>query len=177
MKNILKIALILTLVTAISAGVLAWVNSNTTKVIEAREEEELLAMLEEFFPQATGADVEEIDGDKFTVAKDDNDNVVGVLVEARTRQGYAGDIRYRLVINSEGEIIGIDITEHSETPGLGAKIDEDPYKNSIIGLTVEDPIKAGTDVDMIGGATVSADAVANSVRATMDKFGANFLGQ
>lgn len=66
------------------------------------------------------------------------------------------------------QIIGIDILSHSETPGLGGRIDEASYKeqfrNIIIDLDKEDdyivyrPNPAG-QVDSISGATGTSNAV------------------
>jgi Na+-translocating ferredoxin:NAD+ oxidoreductase subunit G len=75
------------------------------------------------------------------------------------------------------EIISILYGTNEETVGIGKKIEEEPFINQIIGLTPEDPIEAGTDIDVISQATISSTAMARSVRATMDKFAANYLGR
>ena len=64
------------------------------------------------------------------------------------------------------------VVTQEETPGLGAKIADDEFKNTIISLTA--PIstadmEAGTSsFDQLTGATLSSKAVANAVNVAYD---------
>lgn len=51
------------------------------------------------------------------------------VVFAVSALGYGGPIELMVGINSEGTITGIRILKHSETPGLGAKINEASFLN------------------------------------------------
>lgn len=62
-------------------------------------------------------------------------------------------------------ITGLVFTEHSETPGLGGRIDELDYREQFRGLTIDpaQPLVYGEDgggqIDAITGATSTSNAV------------------
>lgn len=176
MKEILKMALTLMLITAVSAASLSFVHSKTSLVIAEREADKAQEAIKTFFPTVGAIEDEIYEGVSFQVVYDVDGNFLGVLAEA-TANGYAGAIPYQLAINSEGEIISILYGNNEETVGIGKKIEEEPFVNQILGLTPQDPIELGTDIDVISQATISSTAMARSVRDTMDKFAANFLGR
>ena len=88
-----------------------------------------------------------------------------------------------------GEVIGIVFLSHSETPGLGARIEEPVFRNQFKGLTVappagagryiyigrghpagpEDP-KYGRSVDAVTGATQTSVAVEQFLDASLRRF-------
>lgn len=88
-------------------------------------------------------------------------------------KGYAGDIRILIGLAADGSILGVRVLAHSETPGLGDKI-EASRSNWIIGFTgrsLYDPplarwrvTKDGGSFDGLTGATITARAVIESVR-------------
>ena len=88
--------------------------------------------------------------------------------------GFWGPIRGYVAIDSEGErIIGITFVDHVETPGLGARIEEDWFRQQFVGKSIAVPdgqelgirlVPAGKpkreqDVDAITGATGTSTAV------------------
>jgi Na+-translocating ferredoxin:NAD+ oxidoreductase subunit G len=176
MKEIFKMALTLMLITAVSAASLSFVHSKTSVVIAEREAEKAQEAIKKFFPAVADIEDETYEGVAFQVVYDADSNFLGVLAEAKA-SGYAGHIPYQLAINSDGEIISILYGTNEETVGIGKKIEEESFISQIIGLTPEDPIELGKDIDAISGATISSTAMARSVRDTMDKFAANFLGR
>ena len=175
MKDVLKLALTLMIITAVSAGSLSYVHSITSVIIEDREREQAAEAIIEFFPDYADVKEEEIDADTFTVVYDEDGNLMGALVDTRAR-GYGGDIPYQLVIDADGEIITIMYGPNEETPGIGKKIEEEDFVNQIVGLRVDDAIELGNDIDTITDATISASAMARSIRDTMDKYAAHYLG-
>ena len=124
----------------------------------------------------------EVTGDEETsqviyAGYDENDNLVGVAVEA-SGQGYADILRILYGYDPEVQkIIGFYVLESKETPGLGDKIEKDPnflanfealdvalnsdlevMKNKVI------PVKKGSkenpwEVEGITGATISSRAI------------------
>lgn len=174
MKDILKMALTLMLITAVSAASLSYVHSITSEVIADRDAERTRQAIQAFFPGVQTVEEETVGGVNFTVVYGEGDVFLGALAAARGR-GYAGDIPYQLVIDSEGEIKNIIYGANEETVGIGKKIEEEPFVNQIIGLTPADPIEVGRDIDMISGATISVEGITKSLRDTMDKFAAAFL--
>jgi electron transport complex protein RnfG len=102
----------------------------------------------------------------------------GYAVETAV-DGFGGQFRVMVGFDKEGNIIGYEILEHQETPGLGShmthwfKNAEKPGQN-IIGrqggsLTVS---KDGGDVDAITAATISSRAFLKAVnQAYAEQFG------
>lgn len=176
MKEILKMALTLTLITAISAASLSYVHGVTSVVIAEREAEKAQEAIKKYFPAVDSIEDETYEGISFQVVYDSSGTFLGVLAEAQA-SGYGGAIPYQLAITDDGEIISIMYGANEETVGIGKKIQEDAFISQIMGLTHEDPIEPGKDIDVISGATISSTAMARSLRDTMDKFAANFLGR
>lgn len=102
----------------------------------------------------------------------------GVAIETAV-DGFGGQFRVMVGFDPEGNILGYEILEHQETPGLGShmvhwfKNAEKPGQN-IIGrkagsLTVS---KDGGDVDAITAATISSRAFLKAVnQAYAEQFG------
>ena len=90
--------------------------------------------------------------------------------------GLWGTIEGYLGIAADGKTLtGIVFTTHSETPGLGGRIDEDWFREQFRGLavpasgamTLKDAGGTG-DIDAITGATSTSRAVLSLVNATLD---------
>jgi len=64
-------------------------------------------------------------------------------------------------------VVGLEILNHAETPGLGDKITHDEFKGQFKGKTLESSDwrvkKDGGDFDQITGATISPRAVVKAV--------------
>ena len=98
-----------------------------------------------------------------------NGVVSGWIIPVTSSAGYSGNIRMLVGVDVDGNVTGVRITQHQETPGLGDKID---YKKS---LWVDDFIDAtltnkrwavkkdGGDFDQFTGATITPRAVVNAV--------------
>lgn len=80
-----------------------------------------------------------------------------------------GTIRGYLAVTEDlKEIKGLTFTEQNETPGLGGRIDEEPFKNQWRGVPLADgDLAYGTigdkKVDAISGATQSSTAVTKAL--------------
>lgn len=80
--------------------------------------------------------------------------------------GLWGSIEGYLAVSADfREVIGLTFTAQNETPGLGGRIDEPPYRNQFRGLAIA-PGQAirygdndGTRLDAVTGATLSSNAV------------------
>ena len=79
-------------------------------------------------------------------------------------KGYGGDVGLMVGVNIENDtIVGVGVTTHMETPGLGATAKDDPdFTSLFIGFSIKDPLKVTTDggkVNAISGATITSRAV------------------
>lgn len=98
-----------------------------------------------------------------------------VVVEA-SGKGYGGNIGVVVALNLENdEIMGVSLTTHSETPGLGARAKTDPsFVQQFKGLQVKEPPKVraeGGKIDAISGATVTSRGVCGAVGDALEIYG------
>ncbi|MCX7843454.1 MAG: FMN-binding protein [Clostridia bacterium] len=98
--------------------------------------------------------------------KRNEDNTIEAYAVPFTGSGLWGSISGYLAVSSDfAKIVGVDFTSHSETPGLGGRIDEKWFKEQFRGLSIDKgkPLvyKAGSegDVDAITGATSTSKSV------------------
>ncbi|MBS4031068.1 MAG: FMN-binding protein [Clostridiales bacterium] len=171
MKDIIKLAITLMIICAVAAGALAVTNSVTSEIIRINEEKAKVSSMQRLFPTVDKLEDQTVDGQAGTVGFDAGGKMVGVLAEGRA-EGYGGTIRFNLAVDGEGKIVELDIIEHSETPGLGAKITEAGYRKQYEGLTADSDFK----VDTISGATISARAMENGVKKALQDISVRFLG-
>ncbi|WP_114418411.1 electron transport complex subunit RsxG [Marinospirillum perlucidum] len=107
-----------------------------------------------------------------------NDEVTGVVFPL-TAYGYAGDIEMLIAVRSNGEISGVRVLVHRETPGLGDKIEvsRDPWITEFNGLSLQDPPpsdwgvkKDGGVFDQFTGATITPRAVVAAIKRGLEFF-------
>ena len=84
-----------------------------------------------------------------------------------TEKGFGGDVYVELGLDAEGKIAEITIGDDkfAETPGLGARAQEDEFKNQFIGKSGK--LELGTDIDAIAGATITSQAVVDAVNEAL----------
>ena len=100
----------------------------------------------------------------------------GFAVESAV-DGFGGQFRVMVGFDAEGNILGYEILEHQETPGLGSHMEHwfknaDKPNQNIIGrkggkLTVS---KDGGDVDAITAATISSRAFLKAINKAYAAF-------
>jgi electron transport complex protein RnfG len=158
----------------------------TRDAIEQRRAEDLLASLGQVIP----ADLHDNDllADSMTLDTADGEltvyralqglDVAGVAFET-VGQGYAGPIRVLLGIDAEGRVLGARVLSHTETPGLGDKIEvaRDDWILSFDGKSLGEPPperwavkKDGGDFDQFSGATITPRAVVSAVKGGLELF-------
>ena len=162
---------VLTLISIIAAGALAYVNKMTAGPIEENKARTLAEGINSVLG-VTDAQVQET-----TEAEDANGNPVviystdkGVAVQAIDPNGFGGTLKVLVGFAEEGSIKGYTVLEHAETPGLGAKASfwfQKGEKGDIIGknpgekeLTVS---KDGGEVDAITASTITSRAFLRAV--------------
>ncbi len=100
-----------------------------------------------------------------------------LIFEAAAPDGYAGKIRLLIALTADGQVVGVRVTQHKETPGLGDYIDpkkdrnkQSPWINQFSGLALATTVdrdwkvkKDGGHLAHYSGATISARAVSKAV--------------
>ena len=105
----------------------------------------------------------------------------GVAIEAQA-DGFGGVIRLMVGFDKEGHILGYEVLEQQETPGLGTHIVEwfknaDKPGQNIIGREANGHFKVskdGGDVDAITAATISSRAFLSAVNDAYAQFRAQY---
>jgi len=107
--------------------------------------------------------------------------VTGVAYEIYG-SGYAGEIKLMLGVDAEGNVLGVRVLAHKETPGLGDKIDvkKTDWILRFTGLSLGNPPvdkwkvkKDGGQFDQFSGATITPRGVVKAIRAGLEFFAAN----
>lgn len=78
--------------------------------------------------------------------------------------GYSGPVDVLVGVNLEGEVVGVQVVEHKETPGFFRLLDRNRYLEQFLGAHYDDRMRIGQDLDGVSGATYSAEAVATGIR-------------
>ncbi|MCL2682068.1 MAG: RnfABCDGE type electron transport complex subunit G [Bacteroidales bacterium] len=103
-----------------------------------------------------------------------NDEFVGTAIATFSNRGFSGQIRLMAGFLPDGTIYNIDVLRHSETPGLGDKIEHRKstwpqqfrgQNPATFNLRVR---KDGGDVDAITAATITARAYTDAVQRAFD---------
>ena len=161
MKNAAKMILVLVIVGLVSGGGLVYVYNYASPLIEENKEKELEESIYKVLPQAASYNKIERDGIVLYEGVDDRGEVIGYAFKAKGF-GYQGEIEIIAAIDVElKRIEGMEVLESSETPGLGSKITEEPFKNQFRGLSVlseiiltKGEVSEKKDIDTTTNATV-----------------------
>ncbi|HHF6896963.1 TPA: electron transport complex subunit RsxG [Haemophilus influenzae] len=167
------------LCTIISAGIFFLTKDKIDAVIAAQQRELLLQVIPQDYFNNNLLESAVIPQDKNLLgiqkiyfAKKDG-NVSAYAYETTAPDGYSGDIRLLVGLDPKGEVLGVRVIEHHETPGLGDKI-ERRISNWILGFTnqsinehnlIEWAVKKdGGKFDQFSGATITPRAVVNQTK-------------
>ncbi len=185
-KHLSYHGLLLGVFAMLAASLLVIGNISTRKSIELRLAEDLQASLSQVLP-ATMHDNNLLDN-RVNIQHDHQDVVVyqgikkGLITAVAysvSGQGYGGEIKLILGIKATGEILGVRVLSHSETPGLGDRIEaeKDDWIYSFDGLSLKQfsaekwqVKKDGGIFDQFSGATITPRAVVKAVKQGLDLF-------
>ena len=174
----------LTSICVVSGAILAAVNNITAGPIAASKTAALETAIKAVTPEFNNKPTEEAymaptgNGDSLKIypAKMDG-QLVGAAVESFTNKGFSGEIRVIVGFDTEGKIKDYSVLQHSETPGLGSKMQEwfrtDRNKQNVIGREVGSGLKVskdGGDVDAITAATISSRAFLDAINRAYAAF-------
>lgn len=167
------------LCTAISAGIFFLTKDKIDAAMAAQQRELLLQVIPQDYFNNNLLESAVIPQDKNLVGiqkiyftKKDG-NVSAYAYETTAPDGYSGDIRLLVGLDPKGEVLGVRVIEHHETPGLGDKI-ELRISNWILNFTHQSineynlnewaVKKDGGKFDQFSGATITPRAVVNQTK-------------
>ena len=184
---------ILVLVATISAGVLGFVNVTTRPIIRKNEVRKLRESVLESVHVSYEPDKlenkfeseiteKELDGRKFYFRYGEDGKLAEVAFQI-SGSGFQGPISAIISLKPDLEtIVGLEVLDHQETPGLGARITEDEFLQQFNGKVVRPELlvvkEAGDDknkVDAITGATRTSKAVQGIINDHVSKVRTNIL--
>lgn len=121
----------------------------------------------------------QVNGDRLYEAYDEDGNLYAYIVPI-VGGAVWGEVRGIVALAPDFEtVLGIDFLSHSETPGLGGRIDEPAFKEQFRGIEIDPEAdwnyliynpNPGGQVDAISGATGTSNAVRNIFNSTMQEF-------
>lgn len=183
MREFLRLAGILTLVSIISAWALSSTYNITKPIIDLKRYQkkiEALALVLPPFDNQPDKEMVKLTTEKgevieFYVGRK-NGQPTGIAFKKNTI-GYGGNIGLMIGVTPEGKIYGIQVMEQNETPGLGAKISHPnflkQFTNKDLSSTRWEVKKMGGDFDQISAATVSSRAITKGIKEGLNFFQSN----
>ncbi len=176
-KFIMKLAAILFAIAFICTFILVLCDNITAPIIDQNIKLAEEEAKENILPEANGGFEEKksFESDGVTnayIGKNKNGEIVGYCFKISTKnnrnKAFGGEIQMMVGVDTNLNITGIDLTNMSETPGLGAKADEDEFKNQFKGKNSElSVVKTGNakddEINTISGATLTSKAVTEGV--------------
>jgi Na+-translocating ferredoxin:NAD+ oxidoreductase subunit G len=181
MREILKLFLVVALFGMFSGGILAAVRGSTQEKIDFQQLKFVKGpVLQDLFKEASNDPLT----DRFKIMDDKEEVTCFVGVFDGTKKavaiegfagGYGGAIGVIVAIDLENDqIMGIGVTTHSETPGLGSRAKDDPaFARQFRGMSMKDPFKItaeGGKIDALSGATVTSRGVAGAVQSVSETY-------
>lgn len=194
-KHALKTAGILMAFAIIGTALLAYIFGITKAPIEKSEAEARLALFKQILPPNT------YDNALLTQTISIAPNLLlgntaptvaniatlqsqpaGIILEAIAHDGYSGDIKLLIAIKANGQISGVRVLTHKETPGLGDYIeiirsqwirqfDQKSLRNT---ASKEWRVTKDNGIfDFMAGATITPRAVVKAVQKALEYFEAN----
>ena len=168
---------VLVAICLVVTGLLAFVNSITAPIIEANSIAAANEARTELLPEAddfTAYDGELAvleEGKVFVTDCYTANNGTGMVVTVKTKS-FGGLLTEMIGMDAEGNITGVKVTAHGDTPGLGTKAHDAGYLAQYAGLNsyTSTSAKADAGVTHVTGATVSSDAVHYGVCAALEQY-------
>jgi len=173
LREIIKLSLILALISAIAGASLAATYSVTSDIIAERQQAELNSRLQELLPLADTFTEMTAEGVIYYVATRAGQPIGAVMVAAG--RGYAGPIQLLVSFAEDGKVQGVKVTGHTETAGIGIRIETEDFLRQFVGKAQGQPVAIGQDIVAATGATISARGVAAGVRQAIVDFNIHVL--
>lgn len=186
--------IVLAVIAMVSAGILAQVYGITSVIIEDNQARALESSVFEVLAGTSKVEIIRRSADELGVddpkemrekeqttsliyqGLNDAGQIIGYAFVGEAN-GYGGVVRILVGVDEQtDQILQLKVLEHTETPGLGSKIENESFRNQFVGLKQSDSIKLGEDIDVISGSTVSSQAVVEAVRQGFDDAVAIYRG-
>ncbi|MGD9733549.1 MAG: RnfABCDGE type electron transport complex subunit G [Desulfamplus sp.] len=179
MREMINMVVVLTLLSAFSGGLLAAVRTGTKdqieqQVLKFQKAPAIKQILSDVSNDPLKDRFKIMDKEQeltFFVGK--HDGKPDAVTFETMGKGFGGDIGVMVGVNIETDkIIGICVTTHSETPGIGSKAKDDPkFAGQFAGMAMDKNFATkndGGDIDAMSGATVTSKGVSIAAQQAQD---------
>lgn len=188
-RDMLTAAALLATVAAIGVGLVALTQQHTAERIEARRAEQTLRQLQAVLPDGryTNNPAEDVrlvrdprlgTEQPVTVYRARrNGEAEAVVLTVIAPDGYSGPIELLVAVDMAGEVLGVRVVDHEETPGLGDAIEarRSDWIDGFRGRSLGNPPhnqwtvrRDGGAFDQLTGATITPRAVTRAVARALD---------
>ncbi|WP_119393992.1 electron transport complex subunit RsxG [Salinibius halmophilus] len=200
-QNIIRNAIGLSLFALLTAGLIAATQQSTKTQIADNQAEfaarQLVDLLPEAFKQQDilNQQVALSNNELSLIGKattdngwqvlDSEGNIAGIILPVSAPNAYTETIELLVGIAADGELWGVRVAHHKETPGLGDQIEikKSDWILQFDGKSLTMPMpelwavkKDGGEFDQLTGATITPRAIVNAVRNSLQYFQANQQG-
>ena len=167
MKTIIHMIVTLTVIGVIAGGLLFLVSDWADPLIAANQKAETEKAIFIVHPGAKSYEQVEIKGIEIYKVFDEQKNIDGYSM-VYEGNGFQGKIRLMLGLSNDlNKISSIEILEQVETPGLGSRVTDDPFKNQFKGLETMPQVSwvkneqpgSPNEIQAVTGATISSKSV------------------
>jgi electron transport complex protein RnfG len=170
MRELIRMFVVLTVLSAVSGGLLAGLRHSTAAQIEQQQLEFVKGpAIKTILKGATNDPI----ADRFKIKDGDTersffigkfDGKADTVAFEGSGKGFGGSFGLMIGVNvDDDKIIGVGVTTHHETPGLGARAKDDPkFVSQFKGSPMVDPFKVTTDggkINAMSGATITSKGV------------------
>ena len=192
MKTIIKDSLILFAITLVAGLLLAVVNQITApKIDEAKKKQKEEACKAVFVDASSFKEVPELleDADvvayqatdskiqctEILAAYDENNNLLGYILNMTTKEGYGGEISFMMGVRNDRTVNALSILTTNETVGLGLQAESvllPQFENKNVGTFKYTKMgsTAPDEIDAISSATITTNAFVNAVNNGLGLF-------
>jgi electron transport complex protein RnfG len=170
--------LALLVVAVLCAIILGLTDQLTRDPIAEAQRQSMMKALMQVLPEHANdplSDQKVVAGKSYYIARNANGSIVAFAWEEVAPDGYSGSIRLLMGVDATGQTIGIRVTDHRETPGLGDGIVHNQDWLATFGHQSLDSRhwavkKDGGDFDQFTGATISPRAIVKAVHRGLMQF-------
>jgi len=179
MREMIQMVVVLTILACVSGGLLAYIKDNTQEKIEYQQ---LVFVKGPAIRSIMEGSSNDPINDRFKIQHGDAERsfFVGVfdgnpqaVAFETTGKGFGGDIGVMVGVDvTEDRLVGVGVTTHAETPGIGARAKTAPsFAAQFRGMPIKDQYKVkteGGEVDALSGATVTSRGVCGALTQAAD---------
>lgn len=161
MKKIIHLTIFLALIAAIAGSLLAFSNKLTAPVIAKNELAAEKASLKMIYPDVSDKD--------FVLVKQDASKTIKKIYEVKGKgyifkmqvPGYKDGTVFLVALKKDGTVSNYVAISNGDTQGLGTKVTEKPFRDSLIG---EKATSNEILNDTISGATITSKPVIQGIQ-------------